>query len=108
MIADSFHAVAKALHGADVRFIVVGGLAVAAHGYGRLTLDIDVVIRLDSETVLRAFTALESIDYHPAVPISAEQFGNAEIRERLRIEKQMVVLKFWSDRHRDRCRWTFS
>ncbi len=59
----------------------------------------DVVIRLDSETVARAFAALDSVDYHPAVPVSAEQFGNAETRERLRLEKHMIVLKFWSDRH---------
>jgi hypothetical protein len=42
------------LDDANVRFVVVGGLAVVIQGYARLTADVDLVIDLDSSNVLRA------------------------------------------------------
>jgi hypothetical protein len=97
----SFEAIVDALNGAGVRFIVVGGLAVNAHGYLRFTNDVDVVIRLSREDILAAFHALEGIGYFPAVPITGEQFADAKQRQQWREEKGMLVLKFWSDAHRD-------
>jgi hypothetical protein len=47
-----------ALHGAGVRFIVVGGAAATAHGSARLTLDLDVVYLRSPENLDRLVTAL--------------------------------------------------
>lgn len=101
MKVASFDAVVRVLNEAGVRFIVVGGLAVIAHGYLRSTKDIDIVIKLTPDHVRNAFAALASIDYHPAVPITAEQFADERMRENWRKEKAMLVLKMWSDRHRE-------
>jgi hypothetical protein len=101
MRKDDFTEVVKALNGAAVPFLVVGGIAVIAHGYGRNTYDVDLVIRLTPDFVNRAFGALALIGYVPRVPITAEQFGDAEKRRVLLDEKQMQVLNFWSDRHRE-------
>lgn len=100
MEVRSVEAIIRALNEAQVRYLVVGGLAVVAHGYGRLTFDVDLVIGLDPDNIARAFDALASIDYHPAVPITAQQFADREMRDSWREEKGMVVLKFWSDLHR--------
>jgi len=54
----SVEAVARALGEAGVPFIVVGGLAVVAHGYGRQTQGLGVVIPLKPEAVRGAFRAL--------------------------------------------------
>jgi predicted nucleotidyltransferase len=97
----SFDAVARALSEANVPFLVVGGIAVIHHGYGRLTQDVDLVIRLEPGVILRAFRALAGIGYHPAVPITAEQFADPALRGRWKREKGMKVLKFWSDLHRE-------
>lgn len=101
MKKGSFDAIARVLNDAEVPFLVVGGIAVIHHGYGRVTQDVDLVIRLEPEVILRAFEALASLGYRPAVPISAEQFADAESRERWKREKGMKVLKFWSDEHRE-------
>jgi hypothetical protein len=100
MTKADFQVIAAALRDADVPFILVGGLAVIEHGYGRNTFDVDLVIRLTPEVVQRAFDALAQLGYRPSVPITAEQFGDAEQRERLLAEKRMTVLNFWSDQHR--------
>ena len=101
MRKDDFTEIVKALNEAAVPFLVVGGIAVIAHGYGRNTYDVDLVIRLTPEFVSRAFAALASIGYAPRVPITAEQFGDAEKRRALLHEKEMQVLNFWSDEHRE-------
>ena len=35
-----------ALNRADVRYVVVGGLATVLHGYARLTADVDLIVDL--------------------------------------------------------------
>jgi hypothetical protein len=97
----SLEAIARALNEADVPFLIAGGVAVNAHGYGRLTQDLDLVIRLDPDVVRRAFSALAGLDYTPHVPVTAEGFGDPLQRERWKTEKGMLVLTFQSDLHRE-------
>jgi predicted nucleotidyltransferase len=94
-------AIAKSLNDADVEFIVVGGIAVIEHGYGRNTFDLDIVIHLQEDAVIRVFAALARLGYRPRVPITAERFADPQERRCLIDEKQMQVLNFWSDLHRD-------
>ncbi len=96
----SVEAIAIALKAADIRYIVVGGLAVNAHGYERFTNDIDLVISLEPDNIRRALYALIAIGYQPAIPITPEDFADAGNRAAWHEEKSMLVLKLWSDRHR--------
>lgn len=93
----AFDAVAKALDAAQVRYLVAGGLAVNAHGYIRLTMDIDLVIALDAGNIRLAFNALARIGYRPIVPVDADAFARPEQRQRWREDKGMQVLNFHSD-----------
>ena len=97
----SFEAVARALNDAGVRYLVAGGVAVNAHGYLRYTQDLDLVLALDPANIARAFEALERLGYKPLVPITAEQFASAALRQEWIREKGMRVLNFFSDRHRE-------
>ena len=97
----SVEAIVRSLDQAHVRFLVVGGLAVNAHGYHRFTKDLDLVIQLVPDNVSAAFTALSTLGYRPNVPITAEQFADDIIRESLIRTKGMEVLQFWSDTHRE-------
>lgn len=53
-----FEALLRALDRASVEFIVVGGVAAAAHGAVRLTRDLDVVYRRSKENIERLARAL--------------------------------------------------
>ncbi|MGH8635051.1 MAG: hypothetical protein ACRET7_13090 [Burkholderiales bacterium] len=97
----SFEALVAALDDAGVRYLVAGGLAVNAHGYLRFTKDVDVVVQLGPENIERAFAALRKLGYRPMVPITAEQFADAEQRQGWIRDKGMQVLQFWSDAHRE-------
>lgn len=96
----AFEAIAGALRDARVRYLVAGGLAVNAHGYVRLTYDVDLVIQLKPENIRPAFVALAGLGYRPTVPVTAEQFSDAAQRARWIRDKGMQVLNFASDRHR--------
>jgi hypothetical protein len=92
-------AVFEALNRAGIDYLVVGGLAVNAHGYVRMTMDIDLVVSLEPGNITRALYALAEIGYRPAVPITPEQFAAPANRSRWMAEKGMRVLKLWSERH---------
>jgi hypothetical protein len=77
----------------DVKFLVAGGLAVAAHGHARFTADLDLVVGLDPENAGRAITALTSLDYKPVAPVSANLFADGVTRSKWAREKGMVVFQ---------------
>lgn len=97
----SIEAIIGVLENAGVRYLVAGGVAVNAHGYLRFTQDMDLVIAMDPANIIRAFDALATIGYTPRVPITAEQFADAELRHSWIKEKRMQVLNLTSDLHRE-------
>ena len=68
----------SALVGAEVEFIVVGGYAVAAHGYPRATKDIDICPNPSAQNLSRLAHVLDALD---AEPIGLEEFeGELELK----------------------------
>lgn len=94
-------AVVHALNQAKVRYLIVGGLAVNAHGHVRYTNDLDLVIGLEPDNIQRGLDVLAGIGYQPRIPVTSAQFAHAETRSRWMKEKGMVVLNLWSDRSRE-------
>jgi len=76
MKLNSAEQIFRALNGAGVQYLVVGGLAVNAHGYLRFTKDIDFVVQLLPENIKQAFAALGTLGYRPNVPVTGEQFAD--------------------------------
>ena len=97
----SVEAIARALNEADVRYLVVGGVAVAAYGFPRFTNDVDLIIDLEEENLRRALRAFSILGYRPKVPVPIEQFADQNAREQWIREKGMVVFSLWSDSHRN-------
>ena len=95
----SFEAIIGALHGAKVRYLIAGGLAVGAHGYLRSTRDVDLVVRLVAENVDRLFAALQGLGYRAMVSLTPGQFADAAWRERWMKDNGVPVMTFRSDRH---------
>jgi hypothetical protein len=99
MKLSSLETIVSALQSAEVRYLIVGGLAVAAHGHGRATFDVDLVVQLLPDNTARAIKALEGLGYRPTVPVPAAQFIDARHRESWIRDKNMVVFALHSDRH---------
>lgn len=100
MEVRSIETIVRALNGADVQYLIVGGLAVNAHGFVRLTRDVDIVLGLESANAERGLNALLQAGWQMTIPEKPSAFADAATRERWRTEKNMIVLKLWSDSHR--------
>ncbi len=90
-----------ALDSANVRYLVAGGVAVNAYGYRRLTQDLDLVIGLQSENVVRALDVLSGLGYRPTVPVAIEEFADPEKRADWIEHKNMQVFSLESDTYPD-------
>lgn len=100
MEVRSIKLVVETLNIAGVRYLIVGGLAVNAHGYFRATNDLDLVVALEPLNIESALHVLEKIGYRPKIPVTAAQFADRAVRESWIRDKHMVVLQLWSDDHR--------
>jgi predicted nucleotidyltransferase len=58
-----FRGLLRALSGAGVEYVLVGGVAATAHGSSRLTLDVDLVYRRSPDNMERLVDAL--VPLHP-------------------------------------------
>ncbi|TAL34514.1 MAG: hypothetical protein EPN93_11925 [Spirochaetes bacterium] len=63
---EDFKDFLKLLNSHDVEYLLVGGYAVAYHGYIRATHDIDVWIRVTPENVRRVVDAVTEFGFAPA------------------------------------------
>lgn len=69
----------------------MGGVAVVLHGYLRTTADLDLIVQLDRDNVLRAIRALRDHHYRPRAPVAAEEFAERQVREQWIREKGLGV-----------------
>ncbi|MCU0667938.1 MAG: nucleotidyltransferase [Myxococcota bacterium] len=85
-----------ALEQANVRYLVVGGVAVVLHGHPRLTADLDLVVALEPANVRSAVEALANLGYRPRAPIPLAAFADPEQRRAWIEEKGLTVLSLAS------------
>ena len=98
MRAQQIAAVVASLDAARVRYLIVGGLAVVAHGYVRATQDLDLVVALDSDNARRATEVFTSLGYRPEAPVGLELFAVEERRAEWRRDKGAMVLPLYHTR----------
>lgn len=95
----SVEAIVDGLNRAGVRYLIVGGLAVVAHGFVRFTADIDLVLDPDPAAMRRAIEALAALGYRPRAPVAFEEFADPEKRRAWASEKSLMVFSASSPRH---------
>lgn len=99
MKSTSIEAIVQTLTDSEVRYLIVGGLAVVAHGYVRFTADLDLVLALDDANLGKAVAALSTLGYRPRAPVSFSAFVDPQTRAEWVREKGMVVFSIHSPSH---------
>ena len=84
----------------NIRYVLVGGLAVLLHGVDRLTADVDLVVDLAPEQAIKAVEALLAMGFKSSAPVDVRQFADAAVRKRWQTESGMLVLSFWDPQNR--------
>jgi len=68
----------EGLYKSKVRYLIAGGLAVNLYGVPRVTQDIDIVIAMDRENVLKITSLLKELSYVPRLPVSPDDLANPD------------------------------
>lgn len=92
-MAGEIEKVLGALGRADVRYLVVDGVAVVLHGRLRATADLDLVIQLAPENVRRAVGALAALGHVPRAPVRGEALADPDERARWIALSDLIALK---------------
>jgi len=79
-----------------VRYAVAGGVALVLHGVVRLTVDLDLIVEMSSENLLRFIGVMNELGYKPRVPVSVEDFTDPIKRKQWIEEKGMKVFTFYN------------
>ena len=76
----------------EVRYLLVGGVAVNLHGIGRLTADIDLMLALDAENLSKFVSVGKVLGLKPIVPIALSDMADAAKVKSWIEEKGMLAL----------------
>ncbi|MBI5108507.1 MAG: nucleotidyl transferase AbiEii/AbiGii toxin family protein [Rhodocyclales bacterium] len=79
----------KLLTDKKIDFVLVGGLAVALQGYQRVTMDVDVVLAMESGNLERFIGAAREAGLRPTIPVPIESLARPELIEQWHREKGM-------------------
>jgi predicted nucleotidyltransferase len=94
-----FEQLLAALVRANVRFVIVGGVAVVMHGHPRMTLDLDLVVDLEPGNARRAIETLLARGLRPVVPVDALEFADEATRREWIETRNLVVFSMRDERN---------
>ena len=86
----------KELNKAGIDYLVVGGLAVDFHGIPRMTYDLDLMLLLEPDNILKMVSKLTKWGYRPRAPVDPRDWADAARRESWIAEKGMKAFSFSS------------
>ena len=75
----------------DVRYLLVGGLAMNLHGVPRMTMDVDILLALDEENLDHFFAVAEELKLRPALPVSLKELADPAKRETWVNERNLIA-----------------
>ena len=81
---------------AGIDYLVVGGLAVNFHGIPRMTYDLDLMLLLEPDNILKMVAKLTKWGYRPRAPVDPLDLADATRRESWIAEKGMKAFSFSS------------
>jgi predicted nucleotidyltransferase len=92
-----FQTIFEELNQLGIDYLVIGGLAVNFHGVPRMTYDIDLMVLLEPENILKLVTKLTHWGYKPKIPIDPRDLAVETKRISWVQDKGMKALNFYSE-----------
>lgn len=86
-VAELLSALAKG----QVEYVLVGGMAVQLHGYMRSTFDMDLVLAMNDENLVRFIDVAKRFGLTPSIPVPIDSLRDAAQIEQWHREKGMLA-----------------
>ncbi|MBI4990013.1 MAG: hypothetical protein HZC23_14450 [Rhodocyclales bacterium] len=84
-----------------VRYLLVGGLALNIHGVERATMDVDLMLALDSRNLNGFFNAARTLGLVPVLPVALSDFADPEKLRQWIEDKHMLAFALRPPRSSD-------
>lgn len=81
----------RSLSEGQVQYVLVGGLAVQLHGFMRATFDIDLVLAMNDENIVRFIEVAKRFRLTPSIPVAIDSLRDANQIEQWHREKGMLA-----------------
>jgi hypothetical protein len=81
----------RALSDHQVRYLLVGGLAMNLHGVPRMTMDVDLVLAMDEDNLGRFIDCARSLGLTPQAPVPLAALKDAGQRRQWVEQKHMIA-----------------
>ena len=78
----------------NVRYLVVGGMAVNLYGYVRLTVDLDIMADMSEDNLSGIIEVMEQFGFTPRVPVKPHEILSKEKRDEWIKKKGAIVFTF--------------
>ena len=64
-----FERIFEGLNKHEIRYLIIGGIAVNLYGYDRVTGDIDIMMSFNKENVLKLERFMKEYGFKPSIPV---------------------------------------
>lgn len=89
-----FEHIFRGLNKAQVKYLVVGGVAVNLYGYVRFTGDLDILVLLNESNLGKLEGVMKKLGYSERLPVSIMDLGDKKQVEKWLKEKNMKAYTF--------------
>ena len=84
----------------DIRYLVVGALAMNLHGAPRMTADLDILADFEEKNLSRVIAALKELGFRPRLPVEPENLLSPKNRENIYVFCHLLVIDMgWLSLH---------
>jgi len=83
------------LNKSKVKYLVTGGVALNLHGIPRMTADLDLMVDLKRDNLVKLVKALDKLGFKPRVPVKLTDFISEEKRIFWLGNKHMVMFSLY-------------
>ncbi len=87
--------VLSAMEERKIKYLIVGGLAVNLHNVQRMTNDIDFIISMDKDNILKFVNLMKNMGYVPKLPVEPELLADKNTLEDWINNKNMKAFSFY-------------
>lgn len=83
----------------DVRYLLVGGVAMNLHGVPRMTMDVDLMLALGQENLSCFVRACGQLNLQPVLPVPLSDFLDSKKRADWFTERHMIAFALRGNSH---------
>lgn len=75
-----YGSIIKKFNEADVKYAIVGGVAVNLHGYIRMTSDLDIILEMEDNNIVKAISILKESGFNCKIPVDPMGLADTDVR----------------------------